>query len=453
MQLLKRFSKHVWVAAGITGLAAWPVHAAEQTLSTCLEQGKTQYAQAQYNQAAGTFEHCLTLDANNVEAHLSLAGVLLTQEKLDAAQNHFERALANMSRTSPYWSYTYSMLGDISLKRQAHKEALTHYQKSLQYNPANVNSLIGKGVILELQGNYQDAAQAYESALAVEPLNVIARQRLINLEPEYLTDADMLTALKQRHAVKPEATALTDKDRALFAQIHLAEQRRGVEYIKNKYGSRAQNYIVTLNKDTDLAREMLSLDGYNTLQKSMGQDAVAVFTKLNIPVQEIFLLRDKTGKPVFNKDSTLTEEGFQVYTHALAGKKEYLLSHQAPPLTQEELVKANHHAQVLVQKGYAEISHSEWKMLETQTLCSPETLKKQLGVYELPIAEKQHRYFVRTTDTDPLKTVPYYYVMTARKKRNPKVEVPKNEAVEYYNYYGYTICLSDGNLTLPEEKK
>ena len=50
-----------------------------------------------------------------------------------------------------------------------------------------------------------------------------------------------------------------------------------------------------------------------------------------------------------------------------------------------------------------------------------------------------------------MKTVPYYYVMVSRKKRNPKVEVPKNEMIEYYTYYGYTICLSDGNLTLAED--
>ena len=157
---------------------------------------KEQFAKAQYPQAAQSFKQCLVLDEQNVDAHLSLAGVLLTQEQLTEAQQHFELALKNMTRTSPYWSYTYSMLGDIALRRKQHKEALNMYQNSLQYNPANVNSLIGKGVVLEFDGNQQGAAQAYQSALAVEPLNIIARQRLINLEPEYLTDEEILTALK-----------------------------------------------------------------------------------------------------------------------------------------------------------------------------------------------------------------------------------------------------------------
>ena len=447
MRLLKLFSKHIMIGSIVC--IPYVMHA--QTLSACLEQGKEQYSHTQYAQAAATFKKCLTLDNNNVEAHLSLAGVQLTQNNLLEAQEHFEAALKNMPRTSPYWSYTYSMLGDILLKRQQPKQALQMYQKSLGYNAANVNSLIGKGVILEMQGDTQGAASSYQSALAVEPLNVIARQRLIQLEPEYLTDEEILIALKQRHAVKPQVTQLTDKNRELFFNIHRAEQRRGVDYLKNKYTNKLQDYIVTLNKDTDFAREILSLNGYNTLQKDIGQDAVAVFRKQNIPIQDIFALRDKQGNPVFTKESTLTEEGFYVYTQALAGHKEYLLPQQAVPLTQAEIKKANARAKMLTQKGYMEISRAELKMLETQTLCSEETLKNHLGVYVMPIAKQHHRYFVRTKDDDAMKTIPYFYVMTARKKRNPKVEVPKNDVVEYYKYYGYTVCLSDGNLTLSQE--
>lgn len=425
--------------------------AAPQTLSACLDEGKLQYTNKQYPQAQDTFKHCLTLDPDNVDAHLSLAGALLTQNDLTGAKAHFEAALKNMKRTSPYWSYTYSMLGDIALKQRDVKQALAHYNKSLEYNTANVNSLIGKGVILENQGNFSGAAEAYTSALAVEPLNVIARQRLINLEPEYLTDAEILTALKQRYAVKPEQTELTDANRELFVKIHRAEQRRGVDYLKNKYGKNTQDYIVTLNKGTDFAREILTLNGYNTLQKNIGQDAVAAFRRLGVPVQQVFELRDKQGNPVFTKDSTLTEEGFAVYTHVLTGKKEFLRPGQMVPLTQAEKQKINARIQALTQKGYAEISRPELKMLETKTLCSEETLKNKLGVYYFPIGQKHYRYLVRTTDKDPLKTVPYYYVMQARNKRNPKVEVPKNELIEYYSFYGYTICLSDGNLTLADE--
>ncbi len=445
-------SKHFFnvTASVLLGICAGILHAAPQTLASCLDEGKLQYTNTQYKQAVATFNRCLTLDPNNVDAHLSLAGALLTQDDLSGAKRHFEAALAHMKRTSPYWSYTYSMLGDVALKQRLSKQALTYYNKSLEYNAANVNSLIGKGVILETQGDFSSAAEAYTSALAVEPLNVIARQRLINLEPEYLTDDEILTALKQRYAVKPEQTELTEANRTLFTNIHRAEQRRGVDYLKNKYGKNTQDYIVTLNKGTDFARDLLTLNGYHALQKNIGQDAVAAFRRLGVPVQQVFELRDKQGSPVFTKDTTLTEEGFAVYTQALNGKKTFLRPGQLVPLTQAEKQKINARIQSLNQKGYTEISRPELKMLETKTLCSEETLKNKLGVYYFPIGQKHYRYFVRTADKDPLKTVPLYYVMQGRHKRNPNVQVPKNELVEYYNYYGYTLCLSDGNLTLEE---
>ena len=448
MHYLKLYSS-VLLAGGL--LTGGVVRVSAQTLSACLETGKMQYTQKQFPQARSTFEKCLEMDEENVEAHLSLAGVLLTQEQLPDAKIHFEKALQNMKRSSPYWSYTYSMLGDIALKQRQYKQALNMYAKSLEYNKANVNSLIGRGVILETQGDKLGAAEAYRSAVAVEPLNVIARKRLIGLEPDYFTDEEILTALKQRFALPPETKQLTEKNRELFTKIHQAEQRRGVEYLKNKYGKNTQNFIVTINKDTDFARDMLTLPGYKALEKSIGQDAIAAFRNLNVPEKDIFNLRDKQGQKIFTQDTTLTENGFTIYTQALAGKKEYLLPREAVPLTPAEIKKAQARAKNLQQKGYTEISRAELKMLETKTNCSEETLKKNLGVVFMPIAKKQYRYFVRTTDKNALKTVPYYYVMTARKKRNPGLEVPKNEMIEYYTYYGYTICLSDGNLTLAEE--
>lgn len=447
MPFLKLFSNVLWVSSIFIPGWLW---AAPASLSACLEEGKNQYAAKEYPQAQTTFTQCLEMDPENTDAHLSLAGTLLTQEKLEEAKTHFEAALKNMRRSNPYLSYTYSMLGDIFLKQQQNKQAVKMYTKSLEYNAANVNSLIGKGIILETQGEKVNAAQAYRSAIAVEPLNVIARQRLIGLEPDYFTDEEILTALKQRYAISPAVTQLTADKRQLFTRIHQAEQRRGIDYLKNKYGTNTQNWIVTLNKNTDFARELLTLEGFKTLEKNIGQDAIAAFRRLNVPEKDVFELRDKQDHPIFTQDTTLTDSGFYVYTQALAGKKEYLLPWEATPLTREQKQKAQVRANNLLKKGYTEISRSELKMLENTTNCSEETLQKNLGVIFLPVAKKQYRYFVHTSDTDNMKTVPYYYVMTARQKRNPKLKVPKNGVIEYYKYYGYSICLSDGNLTLSE---
>lgn len=420
---------------------------AQSKMDACLGEGKQFFAAKEYASAQKTFSRCVKLDSSNVDALLSLAGIYLTQDKLEDAEKYFKSALKVMKKNSPYWSYTYSMLGDIALKRQENQQALDLYTKSLSFNAANVNSLVGKGVITEYQGDKQGSAEFYRSALAVEPLNLIARKRLINLEPEYLTNDEILAALKQRYAIAPDTKELSEENRKLFEQIHRAEQRRGVDYLKNKYTKVPPEYIVTLNKGTEFEREMMTLAGFKSLEKNIGQDAIAVFQRVGVPIQEVFELRNLKGEKIFTPDSTLTESGFYVYTEALQNRKAFLLPQESVPPTQAFLEKIAKHVQELKDAGYIEISRSEYKMIENQTRCSEETLRSKLGLYIMQVNKNDRRYFVQSRPTrDPKKGVPYYYLMAAHAKRNPKIKVPKNSLIEQYAYYGYTVCLEDGNL-------
>lgn len=442
MRCLKPFSLSL-----VCVLSAVAVQAAPETMQACLAQGKQAFADKQTAQAKTIFTRCVKINPSDEQAQLSLAGTLLTLDDLDGAEKAFSAALAKMNRTSPYLSYTYSMLGDIALKRRKNQDALTWYGKSLAINAANVNSLVGKGVILEYQGDKLGAADFYRSALAVEPLNLVARTRLINLEPEYMSDADILAALKQRYAVKPEVKELSDEHRALFASIHQAEQRRGIDYLKNKYPKVPAEFTVTINKETEFEREMLTLAGYTALQKHIGQDALGVFQRAGVPIKDIFALRNAKGEKVFNADSTLTDAGYTVYTDALQNRKTFLLPSESLPPTPQYMAQIARREKELKAAGYIEISRSELKMIESQTRCSEETLRDKLGVYFLPITKNKTRYFVfARTAKEPLKGVPYYYLMLSQSKRNPKVKVPSNSLVESYNVYGYTVCLDDGNL-------
>lgn len=442
MHYSKLFSNGFLIACLCTPAVSF----AADKVSACVENGKTLYAAKNYDKAKDAFARCVKMDASNVDALLSLAGVLLTQDDLNGAEKYFNEALKNMKRNSPYWSYVYSMLGDIALKRQQNDQALKMYSKSLEYNAANVNSLVGKGVIVEYQGDKQGAAEYYRSAIAVEPMNLIARKRLVNLEPDYLTDEEMLEALKQRYAVKPEATELTEADRALFSAIHRDEQRQGVTYLKNKYPKMPAEYVVTLNKGTGFEREILTLDGYKALEKSIGQDAFNVFNRAGVAVRDIYSLRDMKGNKIYTPESTLTDSGFYVYTEALKNRKRFLLPSESVPPTPAFLAQLEQRQEELKKAGYIEISRSEVKMLENQTFCSEDTLRKNLGLYILNMSKNERRYFVQSRTSDDKAGVSYYYVMSSRKKRNPKVKVPANALVETYALYGYTLCSSDGEL-------
>ncbi len=410
-------------------------------LSSCLEQGKKEFAAQNYTQAKVTFLRCLQLDSTDEEALLSLGGVCLTQDSLDEAKDYFRLALTQMTNRSPYLSYTYSMLGDIALKQNEPQTALDYYNKSLVFNEAYVNSLVGKGVMTEMLGNKAEAAQIYQTALAVEPLNLIARRRLIALEPVYFTDAEVLDSLKQRYAIAADKTELTAEDRELFEKIHTAEQRGGVAYLKEKFNPLPSNYIVSLFEDTPFAREELTLKGYQVMQKQLGQDAVVVFQRVGVPLQDVFALRNRKGEKIFLPDSTLTDSGLYVYQEALKGHKAYLLPDEDLPLTKQEVRKIKSIIQELYDKGYAEISASELASLKQVTNCSEQTMRSQMGLYVLPISKTDIRYYVVEEQTeDALKGVLWHYVARARSAKNPNIIVPENELVARRERIHFSVC-------------
>ena len=424
---------------------AWP----QQTqLAACLEQGKKEFASRDYSRAGATFQRCLTMDSTNEETLLSLGGVALTQDNLTKAKTYFLRALQNMRRVSPYYSYTYSMLGDIAFKQQKNKEALSYYERSLEYNRANVNSLVGKAVITEDMGDKKTAAKLYQTALAVEPLNVVARRRLIALEPVYFSDQEMLAALKQRYAVLPDKTTLSQTDRDLFNRIHAAEQRGGVEYLKGKYKVLPSDFIVTLFKGTGFERDVLTISGYNAMRKQVGQDAVSVFQKMGVRTQDVFDLRDTKGNKIFLSDSTLTDSGMYVYNEALQGRKAFLLPSEEVPPSQEDLNKRAAVIQDLYQSGYTEISRAELAFVKQQTDCSEDTMRQHMGLYVLPLSKTDKRYFIPEGEfPNPRKGALYYYVSLLRKRKDPSVKVPRNSLAETYAAWNYKICSSvDGQL-------
>ena len=423
------------------------VLAAQTPLGACMEQGKKEFAGQDFVRARASFTKCLQLDNKNVDALLSLGGVCLKQDDLDGAQNYFLAALKNMKRSSPYFSYTYSMLGDIALKKGKNKAALAYYNRSLSFNEAYVNSLVGKAVITQAQGDQKAAAEMYKTALAVEPLNLIARKRLIALEPVYFSDEEMLEALKQRYAVLPDKKELSDSDRELFVKMHSAEQRGGIDYLKEKYPKLPADYTVVLFKDTGFAREVLTISGYNALQKQIGQDAIGVFQKAGVRMQDVFDLRDMKGQKIFLPDSSLTDSGFFVYTEALQGRKAYLLPKEAVPPSQDFLDKVAKRVDDLYNDGYVEISRTELEVVKQQTACSEETLRKHLGLYVLPVTKKEKHYFVLARDTgSDHKNAPYYFVQRYRARRNPSLRVPENKLVERYSLWNLKLCSVDGDL-------
>ena len=445
-----KFFLLILVGAGTACLS----HAAN--VSSCLQDGKVLFEAKQFEKAKQQFEQCVKTYPSMPETYLSLAGVLFQTNDLTGAETQFQNALKKMEKDSPYISYVYSMLGDIAVKQQKNAQALVWYDKSLSANPANVNSLIGKGIISEHNGHYKNAAEVYEKALSYEPSNLLARKRLINLEPFYFDDEQISRALAQRSVFSiTDIPKITEKERDLFRHIHQAEQRRGTDYLKNKGQNMFPEYIVTIYKNTPLERDLLTNKGYQLLQKYLGQDAVTAFQKAGVPTKDVFSLRDLKGADIFDKKGFLTDEGYYAYVHTINGKKSFLLPHEDVPATERDLRRAERIATRLKERGYIEISRAEYNMLLDVTNCSEETLKEDLDVRPVAITKHCLRYFVQAKEApteNSLKSVPYYYVMLERSKKNPSIKVPRNALVEYQKLFGHAeICLDDGKPLIQDD--
>ena len=184
------------------------------------------------------------------------------------------------------------------------------------------------------------------------------------------------------------------------------------------------------------------------MQKQVGQDAINVFQKMNIRIQDIFKLRDMKGNKIFTDKNTLTDSGYLVYNEALQGRKAYLLPNEAVPPTQAFLEKVNKRVKELKESGYTEISRAEMALIKQQTNCSEKTMLKSLGLYILPVTTNDKRYFVLSREgSSDKKSISWYYVARYRNRRDPSVKVPANKMAEMYASLNYKIChAGDGEL-------
>lgn len=85
--------------------------------------------------------------------------------EVTAAEKLFAEALAD----EPENLYAWSLLGDIRVKQRRYDEAVKCYEQSarLDANPCFTDNYLSIAYIRELQGNWNEAADAYEKALEV----------------------------------------------------------------------------------------------------------------------------------------------------------------------------------------------------------------------------------------------------------------------------------------------
>ena len=150
------------------GMRAWRFYqqamdAAPASARVRLEFATALVKQAQYADAMPLIKQAIALDAQNIAAHILLAGTLMDNGRLDAAVGAARRAVSHDSRSAD----AHNILG-AALTRQGHlAEASAAYTAALRIDPDHTRANVNLGNILSQAGQLDAAAEHFQHALSV----------------------------------------------------------------------------------------------------------------------------------------------------------------------------------------------------------------------------------------------------------------------------------------------
>ncbi len=401
---------------------------------SCLSKSNQFFNDKDYDLAQKTLQTCLAKYPKNPDMLISLGGVQMILQQFDKAEASFKAALKVLGSQSKYHAYINSLLGDIAIRRTDIKTAAFYYDEALKFEPANINALVGRGICEERLGRGESAAALYRKALAVDYTNLVARERLIILEPEILTKEEVLFTMKERNLVDPVASDYTDEDYTMLTKLLNAEENRAIEYLAAKYkGSVPDGFLIERDKGKVYARKMLTLTGYKEVLRLLSLDAQQDLIDRKVDPSVIYSLRDKYGNMMYDKDGILTDEGLIIYSRMLKGQKTYYLPSESDLLVNPEVEKL---VKKYLAEGYEEISTPEYIHLMNRSRCSENTLVQVLGIKIIVVSDRVKRIFVVNRPNEmPPKSLAIGYIVDYRQRTSGQSAAPKEQPV-YTSFFG-----------------
>jgi tetratricopeptide (TPR) repeat protein len=151
-------------------LAQTPGPAATVTLN---EQARTAAAGGRYAEAIADYREALRIAPRNVDAEIGLAQAFRAVHNFDAAKQMLEQA----RREHPRSAAPLEMLGDLDIELQTYDAAIAHLTAALAIEPANLDARNRLAVAYKAKGGAADVAAALEQiamVLARDPKNALA---------------------------------------------------------------------------------------------------------------------------------------------------------------------------------------------------------------------------------------------------------------------------------------
>ena len=196
------------------GLALAGCDSAEDRLARHLANAEEHLAAGAPEKATLELRNALSLDANNVQAHMSMAAIYEGQRNFPAMLAHLNKVL----EADPTNVEALVKVGQMMMLGNRLDEALTNANEALAAAPQDVAAMVLKaGVSLRL-GNFSNAVELAEAAIALDPNNPTAHAVLIG---ERLQAGDATAA----RAIADDITARAPQDLGVaLVKLQIVEQ-------------------------------------------------------------------------------------------------------------------------------------------------------------------------------------------------------------------------------------
>lgn len=113
-----------------------------------------------------------------------------------------------------------------SLSEKDHHQLLAAYQELLQQDPRNEQLLIGTGLLLEQQGNYEQAMQMAHQTLKYYPQSMAAAVLEANLLHQMKRDTEALAKMADLLSLYPDNTRLRQQYARILSSTDLAQAQQ-----------------------------------------------------------------------------------------------------------------------------------------------------------------------------------------------------------------------------------
>jgi len=162
-----------------------------------------------FSLAIESFTRALELDPKLAEAHFGIGLARLGYSQKDDARREFELFLAESSPSetpAATRGEAERYLGVLARERGAVDEALAHFDRAQQLDPASADTPYQRGLALESAGRGADAMDSYRAAIELDPNHLPSHFRLARL----LRQAGKLEEAAREERIHTLLNQLTD---------------------------------------------------------------------------------------------------------------------------------------------------------------------------------------------------------------------------------------------------